>query len=104
MQSYVALYKNKRIEVEASSSFEAQQAAAKLFNAKIYHVQIVPVDELAMLRQCDQLSSPVTKQDVSGPVDARGKRFKLGQEVARRTAHGFSRLRPAALAFFRATG
>ena len=31
---YIALYKNKKIEVQASSSYEAQQRAAKQFNAK----------------------------------------------------------------------
>ncbi len=31
---YIALYKNKKLEVYATSSYQAQLEAAKLFNAK----------------------------------------------------------------------
>lgn len=34
MRTYVALYKSKQITLQAETSYEAQQAAAKIFKAK----------------------------------------------------------------------
>lgn len=34
MNKYIALYKGKKFEVEANTSYEAQQTAAKLVKAK----------------------------------------------------------------------
>jgi hypothetical protein len=42
MNGYVTFYKDKRHEVQAKSSWEAQQIAAKVFKAKkAYHVTVV---------------------------------------------------------------
>lgn len=42
MNGYIAFYKGKRIEVTASTSYEAQQKAAKQFKAKKpYEVTVV---------------------------------------------------------------
>lgn len=42
---YVAFYKGKKLEVKATSSFEAQQLAAKQFRAKkAYDVTVVLAD------------------------------------------------------------
>lgn len=37
MNGYIAFYKGRKLEVYADSTFEAQQKAAKLFNAKKAH-------------------------------------------------------------------
>lgn len=45
MRKYVAFYKGKQVEVEAESSYEAQQKAAKELKAKkAYEVAIVLAD------------------------------------------------------------
>jgi hypothetical protein len=45
MAKYIALYKGKRIEVEAPTSYRAQEAAAKQFRAKkSYDVVVVLVE------------------------------------------------------------
>lgn len=42
MNGYVTFYKNKRHEVQAKSSYEAQQIAVKFFKAKkAHHVTVV---------------------------------------------------------------
>ena len=42
MNGYIAIYKSKRIEVYADSSYEAQTKAAKIFKAKkAYEVTVV---------------------------------------------------------------
>ena len=42
MNGYVAFYRGKRMEVEAKTSYEAQQTAAKAFKAKkSYEVSVV---------------------------------------------------------------
>lgn len=42
MNGYVCFYRGKRIEVEANTSFEAQEKAAKEFKArKAYEVTVV---------------------------------------------------------------
>jgi hypothetical protein len=42
MNGYIAYYKNRRIEVLASSSYEAQKKAAAVFKArKSYEVEVV---------------------------------------------------------------
>lgn len=42
MNGYKAFYKNKQIEVQANSSYEAQQKAAKTMNAKkSYEVTVI---------------------------------------------------------------
>jgi len=45
MRPYIALYRNKRVEVYAESSYKAQQAAAKIFGArKRYDVTVMLAD------------------------------------------------------------
>ena len=45
MRTYKAFYRNKVIEVQAETSYDAQQAAAKLFKAKkAYDVTVVLCD------------------------------------------------------------
>jgi len=42
MFTYIAFYKNKQIEVKALRSYDAQEAAAKIFKArKSYEVTVV---------------------------------------------------------------
>lgn len=46
MFSYVAFYKGQRKELQAASSYAAQQAAAKMFKArKAYDVAVVLADK-----------------------------------------------------------
>jgi hypothetical protein len=45
MRPYIAFYKGKQLQVEATSSYEAQQKAAKLFKAKkSYEVTVMLAD------------------------------------------------------------
>lgn len=45
MRNYIAFYQRQRIELQAASSFAAQQAAAKVFKArKAYDVLVVLAD------------------------------------------------------------
>lgn len=45
MRPYIAFYKGKQLQVEANSSYEAQQKAAKLFKAKkSYEVTVMLAD------------------------------------------------------------
>lgn len=45
MRPYIAFYKGKQLQVEAASSYEAQQKAAKLFKAKkSYEVTVMLAD------------------------------------------------------------
>jgi len=45
MRPYIALYRNKRVEVYAESSYKAQQEAAKLLKArKRYDVTVMLAD------------------------------------------------------------
>lgn len=45
MKFYFAFYQNKRIEVEADSSHEAQQKAAKILKTdKSYDIFVIPAD------------------------------------------------------------
>ena len=47
MRTYIALYKERRLIVTASSSFEAQETAAKLLKAKKrYDVTVYLADTL----------------------------------------------------------
>lgn len=54
MNGYIALYRGKRIEVHAESSYDAQQKAAKQFKAKkSYEVSVYLAEkagEAVMLR------------------------------------------------------
>lgn len=46
MNGYICLYKNKRLEVHAMSSYAAQQQAAIMFKAKkSYEVTVVLVEK-----------------------------------------------------------
>lgn len=45
MRDYIAFYRGKQIELQAASSYAAQQAAAKIFKArKAYDVSVVLAD------------------------------------------------------------
>ena len=57
MFGYICFYKNKKIEVRALRSFDAQEIAAKLFKAKkSWEVTVV----LAELPTCEQVETVIT--------------------------------------------
>lgn len=47
MRNYIAFYKNRTLEVQATSSYEAQQIASRLFKAKkSYEVTVMLSDTI----------------------------------------------------------
>ena len=92
LNGYIAFYKGKKMEVEAKTSYEAQQIAAKAFKAK------KPYEVSVVLAEKDGKQVTHAPQDVTGSREA-GGRHELRRDLKLRDGTLIPRGTPVTVAF-----